>query len=176
MLHSLAALTFQDMKTGFRKLGSLGNSPMGATGRGTLQVGWLCLPVPIPVSQFPQQGCAGEISKDLAWRLGSQSSLLLQHQPLCNPLALPAKGVGRNPHRRVLLGVQLSLRKGSTLAQRHGRALRAPSFAPRRAAHAPASHAPAVAAQRPRHCPLARPACAFGDGMGRPGWAGGRQG
>lgn len=120
----------------------------------------------------------------LCWgdRQGSALEAGFPEQPpppspaLCNPLTLPAKGVGRNPHRRVLLGVQLSLSKGSTLALRHGRALWAPSFTPRRAAHAPASHAPAVATQRPQHCPLARPACACGDGMGRAGWAAGGQG
>lgn len=143
-LRSLSALRFQDMKIGFGKLCSSGNSPTGATGRGALQVGWVRPPVPNPASQS-RQGCAGEIGKDLAWRLGSQSSLLLRYCLLCNPLAFPAKGVGRNPRRRVLLRVQLSLGNSSAPAPKHGRALQAPSFVPRWAAHAPASCAPTAA-------------------------------
>lgn len=173
VLHSQAAVRFQDMQIGFGKLHSLANSPTGALGRGMLWVGGLRLSVPTPVSHS-QQGCTGEIGKDLAWRLGSQSSLLC-HQPLCNPLALPAKGVGRNPHRWVLLRVQLSLGNSSALAPKHGRALWAPSFAPRWAAHAPASHSPAAAARRRGVGPL-HALCAFRDGTEQPDQAGGRQG
>lgn len=165
------------MKVGFGKHCSGKQCPAGATGRGTLRVGWLRLPVPIPVSRSQQRGCAGEIGKDLAWRPGSQSSrlLLLHPRPLCNPLALPAKGVSRNPRRRVPLGVQPSLGNSSAPAPKHRRALRAPWLAPCRATRAPASCAPAAAEQRHGVGP-SRALHAFGDGMGRPDQAGGRQG
>lgn len=59
VLLSLPAGRFQAMKTGFGKLQSLGNSPTGVTGRGTLQVGWLHLPVPIPVSSLNKGAALG---------------------------------------------------------------------------------------------------------------------
>lgn len=53
VLCSRPAGRFQDTKIRFGKHPSLGRS---ATGRGSLWVGWIPLPVPIPVSQSRQQG------------------------------------------------------------------------------------------------------------------------
>lgn len=91
VLCTLAAMSIQDMQRGFGKLCSLGNSPTGATGRGGM--------APSPCSHHnakSQWGCAAEIGKDLAWGLGSQSSLLRCHLALCNPRP-PCRGCVQKP-------------------------------------------------------------------------------